>query len=593
MGSKSPISASRKEPAHWTGDESIFPVSSGNFQAAHTSDGLPEDEVRRALEALLSDKRLRMSGRNRRFLRFVVEEKLAGRAERIKSYAIAVDVFGRAPTFDSITDPIVRIEATRMRAALANYYRQYADDDIRIDIPKGSYIPSFERVEPGALQETGPPQPNDDLVPSDKLKLIGVALCAVAACGAFLMLRAFPETLRADPLAETPVLAVEAVQNIGTGSGGDELARGLTQSIISSLSRFPGVRLLHFQEGRASAGSGTPSDVEPAYVLQSNLRTGSESLRFWWQLKDARTGETLWSENVDQPEGRSISYTIEDRISAYVASRVAEPYGLIGTDVSTNSEAPMPGYRCVLLARAQQAAPDPLRQRQTRKCLEETIALAPHYSDAWALLALTYLQEERPWRKTGATGPSLLHSALEAAERAAQLSPQSGLAHLALLASHFRLGDFAAAREDESRALELNPNDPEILHAAGLMAYVRGRREEGLAYIEKARALISRNRPGAQFILALDAYRSGDYARAGKLLHAVSGSDNPLIGLLCAASHAMEGADEEARKSIESLLRAHANYGGKLKSDLAALHFDAELQTLIVGAARVAGLHVP
>jgi adenylate cyclase len=534
-----------------------------------------------------------MSDRNRRFLRFIVEEKLAGRAERIKSYAIAVDVFGRAPTFDSITDPIVRIEATRMRAALANYYRQYADEGIRIDIPKGSYIPSFERAVPNPVPEAARPPSIENLVPADKLKLVGVALCAVAACAAFLMLRAFPEASHADPLVETPMLAVEAVQNIGTGPGGDELARGLTQSIISSLSRFPGVRLLHFQEGRASAGDGTSNDATPAYVLQSNLRTGSESLRFWWQLKDARTGETLWSENVDQPEAGNISYTIEDRISAYVASRIAEPYGLIGTDVSTHSEAPMPGYRCVLMARAQQAAPDPQRQRQIRKCLEETIAFAPHYSDAWALLALTYLQEERPWRKTGASGPDLPRGALEAAERAAQLSPQSGLAHLALLASHFRLGNFTAAREDENRALKLNPNDPEILHAAGLRAYIRGRREEGLAYIEKARALISRNRPGAQFILALDAYRSGDYARAGKLLHAISGSDNPLIGLLCAASHAMEGSDEEARESIQGLLRTHVNYGGRLKSDLAALHFDTELQTLIIDAARVAGLRVP
>ena len=592
MGGVSPIPASRGsiQPRR-AGDD--FSASPGIPDTSHTNDTLSEDEIRRALEALLSDTRLRMSERNRRFLRFVVEEKLAGRADRIKSYAIAVDVFGRAPTFDSITDPIVRIEATRMRAALAEYYSEHTDGGVRIDIPKGSYIPSFVRSEPDSSRQPRHPQPTQNLVTTDKLKLIGVALCTGAACGAFLMLRAFPEAPAVDPLTQTPVISVESVQNIGTGSGGDELARGLTQSIISSLSRFPGIRLLHLQEGRASTESSAPGDVHPAYVLQSNLRTGGESLRFWWQLTDALTGETLWSENVDQPEQGNIAYSIEDRISAYVASRVAEPYGLIGSDVSTRFEAPMPGYRCVLMARAQQAAPDPQRHRRIRKCLEETIAFAPNYSDAWALLALIYLQEERPWMKTGASSANLSQSALDAAERAAQLSPQSGLAQLALLASHFRLGNFAAAREHETRALELNPNDPEILHAVGLRAYVRGRREEGLAYIEKARTLISRNRPGVQFILALDAYRSGDYARANKLLHAISSSEIPLIVLLCAASHAKEGANGEAQEGIERLLRTHANYGGKLKSDLAALHFDDELQVLMVDAARVAGLQVP
>src|ERR1700759_5340281 len=96
-------------------------------------------DIREALDDLLGDPEFQASGRLKRFLRFVVEETLAGRAHRIKSYSIAVDVFGRPANFDGVADPIVRVEASRLRAALEEYYKGRANP-IQIVIPKGSYI---------------------------------------------------------------------------------------------------------------------------------------------------------------------------------------------------------------------------------------------------------------------------------------------------------------------------------------------------------------------------------------------------------------------------------------------------------------------
>jgi adenylate cyclase len=59
--------------------------------------------------------------RTRNFLRYVTEETLAGRAERIKAYSIAMEVFGRDQTFDAQNDPVVRIEAGGLRRALERY----------------------------------------------------------------------------------------------------------------------------------------------------------------------------------------------------------------------------------------------------------------------------------------------------------------------------------------------------------------------------------------------------------------------------------------------------------------------------------------
>src|SRR6185312_13291241 len=85
------------------------------------------------------------SARNRKLLEYVVGETLAGRADRIKAYTLATVVFERGPDFDPQLDPVVRLEASRLRKALEHYYLTAGKDDpVRIDIPKGSYIPTFE-----------------------------------------------------------------------------------------------------------------------------------------------------------------------------------------------------------------------------------------------------------------------------------------------------------------------------------------------------------------------------------------------------------------------------------------------------------------
>lgn len=101
-------------------------------------------DVLSALQALVGSDALRISERNRRFLSFVVTQTIEGRADRIKAYSIGVDVFGRDDSFDPTVDPIVRIEATRLRSALTAYYDGAGcGNRVRIAIPRGSYVPTF------------------------------------------------------------------------------------------------------------------------------------------------------------------------------------------------------------------------------------------------------------------------------------------------------------------------------------------------------------------------------------------------------------------------------------------------------------------
>jgi hypothetical protein len=104
-----------------------------------------EESANDELAFLLADPRFKVSERNRAFLRYIGEAAIHGRNARIKAYEIALDVFGRGADFDSLNDPIVRIEATRLRAALEHYYATFgADHHVHIRLPRGRYAPEFE-----------------------------------------------------------------------------------------------------------------------------------------------------------------------------------------------------------------------------------------------------------------------------------------------------------------------------------------------------------------------------------------------------------------------------------------------------------------
>ena len=100
------------------------------------------------LARLLADPLFRVSGRCRALLRYVAEEYFAGNGTRVKAYIIAVDVLGRPPSFNPDADPIVRIEAFRLRTALDKYYATHGlEGQMRIAIPIGRYVTSFSRLQ--------------------------------------------------------------------------------------------------------------------------------------------------------------------------------------------------------------------------------------------------------------------------------------------------------------------------------------------------------------------------------------------------------------------------------------------------------------
>ena len=149
---------------------------------SETEEAIAADRVVETLETLLRAPPFQRSPKLARFLRFVVEEELAGRGATIKAYTIATQALGRGPDFDASLDPSVRVEAGRLRRALDDTYAQHpAGLEIRIVVPVGGYRPRFTLIAeaPAAPEETVVPEPEESPPPSPPMAAEGPSAMVV------------------------------------------------------------------------------------------------------------------------------------------------------------------------------------------------------------------------------------------------------------------------------------------------------------------------------------------------------------------------------------------------------------------------------
>ena len=166
-------------------------------------------EVHSALARITSEPPLAKSERLCGFLRYIVDETLAGRADKIIGYTIGVDVFGKPASFDPSVDTIVRVEAGRLRRSLDQYYREAgANDPVEIVVPKGAYVPEF-RYRSGN-------------------RVITAQVTSPAAQYA------------PDKANRGPSIAVLPFANFGGDANDQFFADGLTEETIANLARFKG-----------------------------------------------------------------------------------------------------------------------------------------------------------------------------------------------------------------------------------------------------------------------------------------------------------------------------------------------------------------
>lgn len=213
--------------------------------------------VQRQLKKICTSATFRSAGRLRRFLEFVVQEILAGRKEQLKEYVVGVAVFDKTAAFDPRTDPIVRVQARRLRSMLERYYGEEAEaDELVIELPKGGYAPLF-RVHDA-------PQP--------------------------------PPAWTAGLVSRNTV-AVDVLADHSAAGDLNFFCQGLRQEILFTLAQVPEVRLLAGEAGKTSVARSTAGQA--ALVVSGSVRRSGEDLRLILQIVDRACDCLLWSGSLD------------------------------------------------------------------------------------------------------------------------------------------------------------------------------------------------------------------------------------------------------------------------------------------------------
>src|SRR5262245_7966909 len=104
----------------------------------------PASLVQAELDRILASDLFTRSERLSAFLKFIVEQTLAGHGDSLKEQVIAVELYGKGADFNTAADPIVRVDARRLRDRLREYYATATDHRLVISVPKGSYTPVFQ-----------------------------------------------------------------------------------------------------------------------------------------------------------------------------------------------------------------------------------------------------------------------------------------------------------------------------------------------------------------------------------------------------------------------------------------------------------------
>lgn len=552
------------------------------------------------LEAILSDPQFQCSERNRKFLRFVSEELFAGRESALKAYSIAVDVFGRPPSFDASTDPIVRIEATRLRAALARYYELYGSDrEISIELPKGRYVPLFTRHIREDSEESGhlgrvQSRPRIVATRSDQRRMMrrkaivalrrtglaGVALSCVALFFGYNLLSG----LNTMTISERPSVAVD-LQLDGVN---DHEAIALRDLLMSALSDFSTLRLSAPDAYTSSTAEGTPAAL-PLSRYRLILKYSSDSVQksVWWQVVDQQTGEAIQSEKERVHVDTASSADPAELLVSRLAARIASLDGAINTvEANRDLEHPTLGNGCVLRANRALGMQTPQVLEQARQCLERTLRQRPYDADAHAMLVPILLSIDQPDASTDLTA-----AAHEHADSAVALAPESSRSFTAKMMAEFRAGHVEAAVSAGRRAITLNPYNTKVAATFARILYATGERDEGIRLANEALKVDGLPLPDAEWTLAFDAYRQG---QLGDVLLRLKREANGcyLTDLLLTATLGRLGREGDASAIISDIRRERPDFEQNFHSDMSRRHLDPQLTTELAQGLQLAGLRL-
>jgi TolB-like protein/Flp pilus assembly protein TadD len=433
---------------------------------------LDPDLIRHALARVRASRELRRSPGLQGLLTFLMDAALTGRADEIKESVIGVEVFHRVPGYDAKADPIVRVQANRLRRKLARYYAtEGAQDLVGISLPNGAYVPAFERrtFEPGTEAGSGP---------------------------------ARPARLLVLPFA-----------NLTGREDREFFSDGLAEELIHRLSSLPGLQVL--ARTTAFALKRAALDVKRLrerfavdVLIEGGVQQTAERVRVNLRFIGTQDGDCIWSGAFERPHQHALR--LHDDVAGAVTRQLK--LQVVGSAPGSGRVLPPTVHEAFLLGRyflhrwRPEQTPDPAGY--FRRAIEADPTFAPAYC---GLADCLYLRAH--WAQ--ASPAEIMPQAVAAVERALRLDASLADAHcsLGILRNAFDW-DSEACRRSLVRCLELDRG-----HATGRCEYAAsyltplGRLEEARGWLMEARELDPLS-PLILFHLAQNAWYAGHHELA-------------------------------------------------------------------------------
>ena len=564
----------------------------------------PAEQVRNALERVLVSDVFARSERARDLLRYLVEQDLAGHADRLKGFSIAVDVFGKDDRFDSATDAVVRVQAGRLRELLEQFYAGAGkDEDLRIAIPRGSYVPDYEAAESEVASQreageraaadsdglehdssqTEVPPPGETRVIRQLRVLSAVVAILVAVLG-YVAYRDLAGSTVA-PIASMMAApanrdATGSVQPslpavfIAVGTNSESAAR-----VAASLRRgIPGFDTVDLISREPKRQSGARADD---FILSVN--DGGEG-RVHLAVENARSGRVLLSRVIAAED--TAGHAADDAIADFLTSVVTTAGAIYAYLKESHLDTGL--TKCLMLNDLYYRDQKEEVHRQAYECMERLEAAgvrSPLVYSELASLHMEAITDRHAYPKETSHA-----QALAFARRALELGPNSPYAHRS-----YGYVISRTASEDETlrwarKAYELNTFDLGMTAYYGYELIFAGRYREGTAVMERAVSAASSHPSWWDYALFLGHFMLSDRTRAADAAASLAASrrGHYLAARLIVAHE--RGDSGEAMKLIDELGASYPGFTADPTGYFRRGNYPEDLTSRFVDALRQAGL---
>lgn len=357
------------------------------------------------------------------------------------------------------------------------------------------------------------------------------------------------------PLPEKPSIAVLPFDSVGTDAEQGAFADGLTEDLITDLSRDSGLFVIARNSSFAYRGKtmdtgAIAKGLGVRYLLTGSARRAGGRVRINAQLVDAVNGDHLWAERFD----RSLDdiFAVQDEVTAKIVEALL---GRLHAPLARNRPRNIEAYD--LCVRARRLMDDtPQSAREAHLMLTRAISLDPDYAEAHRWLAMNHWMG---WVHSGGPTEAGRGTALELAGRAVVLDPNDAGCRWILAYLLAYEGRFDEADAEFATAIKLDPNEADTFAALSDILVLAGRVEEGLDAIGKAFRL--NPHPASWYYLALGQaqYAAGQYEAAVETLRRGEAYGTSARRFLAASLAQLDRLDE-ARAEAELFLVGNPDF---------------------------------